>query len=149
MNEDCIAFVRAGAPGTGYKRAAASVINALPVFFEPGTHFFQPFDLPRLDLPVRHGADVKQKIAVTADDLHKRIDTLLERFELIVRFPRPLLADCHAGLPGPLCLECADSLLRRVVIPGVLVNLLRCAFHALPALADAVVDDQTGLDTLQ
>ena len=90
----------------------------------------EPLDLPRLDAAVGHGADVEQQVAVAADRVDQHVKTLLQRLQLIVRLPRPLLTDRHAGFPRPFGLQFADGLLRRVVVAGA---------------AGAVVDHDVGL----
>ena len=80
-----------------------------PYWLEPGTHFLEPFHLLRFDPSIGHRADVEQQVAVAADDAQQRLQALHARFRGVVRFPRPLLCDRHAGFPGrsrlkpPIC----------------------------------------------
>ncbi|OQB40309.1 MAG: hypothetical protein BWY09_00817 [Candidatus Hydrogenedentes bacterium ADurb.Bin179] len=125
MDIDPIAFTGAGTPGTRHIRPASGSIDTLAVLPQPRAHFLKPFHLARFNGARRHGPHVKQQIAIAARAANQGIQTFLQRFHLVIRFPRPLSADGDAGFPGPVVLEAANGLFRCIVVarqPGAVVE---------------------------
>ena len=139
-------LARAGKNSVRFPGAASRAVDALPVLGQPCAHLLQAFDLARFDATVGHRTDIEEQVAVSAGAEHQRAQALFERLHRVIRFPGPLLANGHAGFPGALVLVFADALLRRVVIARIRHRLNRGAGHAIPGLADAVVDDDGGLE---
>ena len=107
-----VALARGGKSGAGFPRAAARSVNAFAVARQPNADRAQDIHLPRLDPPVRHGADVQQQIPVTARAPRQNADNARRRFDFIIGLPRPLRADRHAGLPWRPVVVGADPLFR-------------------------------------
>src|ERR1039458_4510189 len=93
MEENSIAFTRAGDGLAGLPGPAARAIDRFAIFPEPITHLLQPAHLARLDPAIRHRADVEEQVAVAARATDQRLQAFLEGFHLVIRLPCPLLAD--------------------------------------------------------
>src|ERR1700704_2259384 len=66
VKKDPIPFARCGAPRARFEWTTARAINTVAVLLQPGAHFRESRNLPRIYSPVWHRSDVEQKIAVAA-----------------------------------------------------------------------------------
>src|ERR1017187_2712887 len=88
-------------------------VNRIAVQREPIPDGPQPLLELRLDLAVRLGADIQQKIAAAAGYLNQAPDQRLFRLEIeVVLVIGPRVVDGHAGFPQPEVLRPRDRILQ-------------------------------------
>lgn len=87
MNVDGLLLVRTGAPWAGFKRPATGRIKTFTVLAQPLADLAKTIRLARFDLTTGHGVCVQRQVSAAPGAADQDVNALLERFQLIVRFP--------------------------------------------------------------
>src|SRR4051812_9908686 len=66
VEKNPISVARCGAPRARFEGTAARAINSIAILLQPGAHFREPSNLPRIDSPIWHRSDIEKKVAVAA-----------------------------------------------------------------------------------
>ena len=138
----------AAAPGQLLERAGLGAVDGLAVDLHPFADFGQALDAGVGEHAFGGGADVEEVIAAFAGAVNQVADEGGGGFPvLVVLVVAPVVVHGHAGFPVHAGAEAGggDFLFGRAVIADALGALVH-AGHAGAGLADAVVDDDVGLE---